>query len=125
MAGADAAGACDQALDPAPVKGAAPHTSCREPFPLWAKVVPPEETGERAPALPDQVEPNAEPATDAPLRCPTPFHEVVPALDASVEDRPANPARFHWDSAGLGRAGVPKKLVMPCRSWCQTPGLLP
>jgi hypothetical protein len=94
-------------------EGAALQTPCLLPLPLWAKVVPPEETGERVPAVPDQVEPNAELARAAPFRCPTPLQEGVPALDASVEERPANPAWFHWVSEELGRAGVPKKLVVP------------
>jgi hypothetical protein len=80
--------------------------------------------GERAPGVPDQVELNPALALGVPLRWLAPLHECVAVLDARVEERAANPARFHWVNEGLGRARVPKKLVVPWESWCQSPALL-
>lgn len=53
------------------------------------------------------------------------LQEGVRALDANLEERPADPSWFHSVSEELARAGVPKKLVVLCGSWCQTAGACP
>ena len=102
-------GARDMALEPMAGARTVPQLPGEARKLFWANPVPRD-----AKAVRDRVMPAWLP----------PLHQCVLVLANALDERPTDPRVLNWARDGLGRAGVPKKLLEPRVPLCHKAGLL-